>query len=193
MPNQSGKILLIIALILLFLSASAYFFLRTFKKEDDIETNVVPSSSASKKSFEASKSPEVTKDYYSKALKINIKVPTSSKVEEKFVDIKVSEGDGIIYITSVGTNLPNVKEYFADLKEKNKLAPKEYTELVINGRDSARVELMDPNDKSKTQRTYFIYDHDTVYAFYTSNELVYPILDQIVQSFEYKPSHEDKF
>lgn len=186
MPNQSGKVVLILILALLTLGASAYFFV-PFLKKQNYQEPISPVVSDIQDPKEAPQTSGLTRDYYSKALKISFKIPKDSRTEEKFVDVKVFVKNGVIAITNVGTNYSNTKEYFADLKKKNHLIPKDYQELMINGRSSVKVKLNDPNDKSKIQITYFIYDQDGIYTFYTSDEALYPVLDEIVQSFEYKP------
>lgn len=186
MPNQSGKIILVLILILLILGGAFYFILPVFKKE---YTEQIPSPSLqpSENLEKSSKPSSLTRDYYSKNLKISLKVPENARIEEKFTDIIVSFEGGKVFQTRVGTNFSSAKEYFSDLKKKNNLSPKTYGETTINGRDVVLAILSDPNNKEKDQKTYFIYDNDAIYTFYTSDEALYPILDQIVQSFEYKP------
>lgn len=185
MSNQSGKVVLVLVLLLLILGAIIYFFSPGFKKQENPEPT--PNYSNQQSVAEASKSPDSIKDYYSKNLKIGFKVPKEANIEEKFVDIIISLKNGKIIQTRIGTNFPSAREYFADLKTKNTLSPKTYEEITINGRDAILVILNDPNDRTKDQKTYFIYDHDAIYTFYSSDEALYPVLDQIVESFEYRP------
>ena len=187
MPNQSGKVVLLLVLGLLLLGAAVYFFLPTFKKQVQEEQVSIPSIQNIPAPQEANSSSGQTKDYYSKTLKINIKLPLDSQVEEKFTDIDISSKKGKVTITRVDTNFPKAKEHFKDLKEKNHLQPRAYEEKLINGKDSVLVTLADPNDRSKDQKTYFVYVDGWVYAFSSSDQALYPVLDQIVQSFEYRP------
>lgn len=184
MPNQSGKIVLIFVLILLILGAAFYFILPNFKKQNYQEP--VPISSP--QNFdEASKSSALAKPYYSKALKITFKIPENAKVNEKNSYLLVVFPNGGISMTFNGTNFRNAKEYFSDLKQKNRITPLSYSEGKINGYDYVMISDESSDNSSKREKTYFIYANSRIFAFSTSDEALYPVLDQIVQSFQYKP------
>lgn len=187
MPNQSGKIILGLVFLLLIAGISAYFFLPVFKKQDDQELASISSVSIPQNSQESGKVSEVTKDYYSRALKISFKVPQDSQIKEEFVNISILIPKGEISVTRNGTNYENSKAYYSDLKEKNKLTPREYNEGTQSKYNYISVLDEDPKDQSRNKKSYFIYADYAVYIFSTSDEALYSVLDEIVQSFEYRP------
>lgn len=184
MLNQSGKIVLVLILLLLVIGALVYFFLPVFKRQEYQEPVSTPLTSPYPK--EASKSSVLIKDYYSKVLKISFKVPTNAEVSEKNSYLLITLPIGKISITFNGTNFGNIREYFNDLKKKNKITPLSYLEGDVNGYNFVMISDEELGNESKMVKTYFIYSNNRIFAFSTSDEALYPVLDQIVQSFEYK-------
>ena len=178
MPNQSGRIALVLISSLLLIVVIAYFFAMNSQKQKYVESS--PNSSGI--TNQSSNNP-----YYSKPLKLSLKVPADAKIDEKFVDIVISLEEGEIYVTRIATNFSSAKEYFEDLKVKNSLSPGTYEEVIMNGYDAGLVTLNFAQNEARIQKTYFLYTDNFVYTFYTADESLYPALDQIVQSFEYKP------
>jgi hypothetical protein len=187
MPNQSGKIILVLILVLLILGAGTYFSLPIFKKQAYQESYVAPPVSTPQAFQEDSKSADLTKGYYSKALKISFNIPEGSTVDEKHSYLIIILPNGNISMTFNGTNYENAKEYFDDLKQRNKITPLSYLEGDRKGYSYVLISDEDVDEKLKTEKTYFVYADHGIYAFSTSDEVLYPVLDQIVQSFEYKP------
>lgn len=181
MPNQSGKILLVLILVLLTLGTAAYFLLSTRRQDQTVNYSPQPSTYPQKADTSGA-----TKDYYSKNLKISFKVPDDAKTEEKFLNINISTPDGQIFITRNGTNYESVENYYSDLKKKNHLTPIEYKEGEISSYNYVLTLDEDPNNSTKIKKTYFIYSDYGIYIFSTSDGALYPVLDRIAESFEYK-------
>lgn len=186
MRDQSGKIVLVLVLILLLLGAGVYFFLPQLQEQEysDSETTYSPEPAVN---IEGSNSSAEMKDYHSKALKISFKVPEEAQVEEKFNNLMITLPYGKISVSFNGTNFESAREYYEDLKVKHKLSPKEYSENVSKDYNYVVTIGEDPNNRTKSKKTYFIYADYAVYIFSTSDESLHLVLDQIVQSFEYKP------
>ena len=89
MPNQSGKIVLVLVLLLLILGAGIYFFILGFKKD---YTEQIPDHSiqTTDRSKEASVSSELSKKYSSKDLKISFEYPDKWFLEEKYYFIMLT-------------------------------------------------------------------------------------------------------
>lgn len=90
MPNQSGKILLVLALLLLVLGAAVYFFLPGLNQRqliNDTPGDAFPSYNNDKKNNENLNS---LKDYSSEDLKISFKYPQKWFIEEKYYFIMIT-------------------------------------------------------------------------------------------------------
>ncbi len=187
MSSQSGKIALILALLLLILGGIVYFSLPVFINNDYIKQMPVYSPVPLSSSYGVSNSTTEMKDYYSKTLRINIKVPKAAIIEEKNTITLINLPNGLISLVRTGTNYENAKDYYNDLKQKNSLSPLSYREGEINEYDYVITTDVESDNESKTNKTYFVYSENRVFAFSSSDESLYPVLDQIVESFEYKP------
>lgn len=186
MPNQSGKIILVLILLLLILGGAIYFFLPVFKKQQYIEQviNYLPQPSVQPQ--DANTSAEM-KNYQSENFNISIKVPNIAQIEEKSSIIYINLPNGRLSIIKNGTNYEDIKLYYADLKNKNSLNPLSYAEGKINKYSYVVTTDEGAKEKSRVEKTYFLYSNNRVFSISTSDEALYPILDQIVESFEYKP------
>src|SRR3989338_6695511 len=106
MPNQSGKIVLVLILLLLIAGAGVYFFLPGFKKESPIEQTPNPSITATyPNSQKAGESSELLKKYSSTDLKISFEFPKDWFVNEKDFDLMVSS-----FSTKFGANDQTTKD-----------------------------------------------------------------------------------
>jgi hypothetical protein len=164
--------------MVMIVGASTYYFLTgsNSRKESSLISDEVSNESLDKTG---------TRDYSSENLEINIRVPDESEVKEMFTNISIAINGGEVLINRTGTNYPDIKGYFLDLKTKNRLNPKTYNELIINERDSVLATLEDPNDEANEQRSYFVYVNGWVYTFSTSEQKLNPILDEIVYSSKF--------
>lgn len=187
MSNQSGKIVLILILLLLVLGASSYFFLPVLKNKESVESVVPYSPAPASSTYKESSSVAEVKDYYSKTLKISFQVPEDAMIEEKFTSINISLDSGTVSVDFNGTNFNNSQEHYKNLKEKNRLTPLSYQEGKIKNYDYVLTTDESIQNKEQTDKAYSIYADYGIYIFSTSDEALYPVLDQIVQSFEYKP------
>lgn len=178
MPSQSGKIVLVLVLLLLLIGAVIYFLIPGFKKQEFIEQ--MP------KSNEASESSKLTKDFYSKDFKIVLNIPDEFQVEDNFPRLIIKNGSKKIEVIRNGTNFSNLTEYIKDFDKKRKLKIFEEKFLKISSYPVIARELIYEDSEDK-QKSVYLYTNNFVYIFSTSDEALYPVLDQIVQSFEYKP------
>ena len=151
------------------------------------ETVSTPSPQTNVTTEEASQPSDLEQEYYSKNLKISFKVPQEANIEEKRTIITIELSNGKITILFNGTNFKSASEYYEELKLKNKLKPLSYSKLDKAPYSYVITTDKAADDKSRIEKTYFIYIDNRVYPVSASNESLYPILDQIVQSFEYKP------
>lgn len=181
MPNQTGKILLVIILVLLTSITATYFLLSTWRQGQTVNY----SSQSLTYTQRAGTSGEY-KDYYSKNLKISFKIPADARVEESFTNIKIGLGDDLISINFNGTNFENVKDHYEYLKEKNHLAPISYQQGSFHGYDYILITDKTAGSKHEEEKSYLIYADYGIYIFSTSDSALYPVLDRIVESFEYK-------
>src|SRR3989338_5928028 len=116
MPNQSGKIVLVLILLLLIAGAGVYFFLPGFKKESIIEQVPNPSITAKyPNSQEAGKSSGLLKKYSSEDLKISFDYPDEWFIDEKYFFILLTS-----YPTKIGRNeQPKEKQIEIDIHDYN--------------------------------------------------------------------------
>lgn len=121
-----------------------------------------------------------TKIFESKLMKFKISIPQELTVEEKFGQVTISSLGGKIFINRNGTNFDNLKDYLKDLGIKNKTSSWVLNYSTINNLDGAS--RLIGNDKN-----FYIYAKNWVYLFSTGSEPLYPLLDQIVQTFQYIP------
>lgn len=182
MSNQSGNIKVIFLIAILALAVVSVYGFRNgyFLKQDQnssVETKDEP--------------PNITnelelKDYYSDNLKVSFKIPANSQIQEKFTNIEIKNSEGLILVSRNGTNYDTAKAYYSDLKIKNKLSPLQYEEGANGKYDYVLLTDEDPNQIDKRVRSYIVYSNYAVYIFSTSDEVLFPILDRMVKSFEHK-------
>lgn len=179
MTNQSGRVFLLILLVGI-LGLGIYSLVSKGEQQDK--------QAASEPTNRISKNDdllEAYEDYMSEALRIKFKIPKNAQVEEKSTILLISLNSGEISITRNGTNYENPKDYYDDLKEKNKLSPLSYHE---GSKDNYNyVVTTDEATKDSVKKTYYIYKDDKVFAISANDKTLYPVLDQLVQSFEYTP------
>lgn len=194
MLNQSGKIVLVLALFLLLLGTGAYFFYPSFKSQKYTD----PSSSSlivnNKASEEMNISTDGTKDYASQDFKMTLKVPGNFEIEDSFPIFYLKNGTQMIEIIRNGTNFENLNDYLQDFDSKRSVKEVNTVEENISDYSVVSRETVDEGSGLK-QKSYYLYTDNYVYIFSTSDEILYPVLDQMVQSFEYKgtlSSGEDK-
>lgn len=185
MPNQSGRIVLVLALFLLLVGVAVYFFLPVFKKEYTEQTPN-PSGQPYGNFKEASKSSQPTKDYYSKNFKMKIASPSNFQVEDNFPIFVFSDGMKKIDIVRNGTNFNTLAKYIKDFDVKRKVREINMQEKTINNYPVVEREIA-YDEKGSQQKSIYLYVNNYVYIFSTSDKSLYSVLDQIVQSFEYKP------
>lgn len=189
MPNQSGKIVLVLVLVLLIVGAAFYFFSPSLKKQDydsnEQTPGLIPQPTPNVQ--QASESPNMTAEFYSTNLKISIRLPEGSDIQEKFTDLNINLPEGKIQIRRIGTNFGDIKSYFENLKVKNKMTLLSEKSVKVNNYEALLITMTDPNNDSKTLMEYMLLNNNFVYKFTTSDEPLYSTLNQIVQSFEYKP------
>ena|SRR3989344_2130465 len=100
MPNQSGKIVLVLILLLLIAGAGVYFFLPGFKKESIIEQVPNPSITAKyPNSQEAGESSGLSKKYSSEDLKISFEYPTGWIIDDRYKEVLLAN-----FTTSLNSN-----------------------------------------------------------------------------------------
>lgn len=172
MPNQSGKIALILIIIMLSLGALGYYiFSQNFKTDKIIGSTQDPDSDS--------------QTYTSKDFQMTLKVPEDYKVRDAFPILDIYKDDQVISIVRNGTNYQNIEEYLKDFDQKRKVNDSNRTREDRNDYEIIKRNIKGPDGDEL--RVIYLYIDNAVYIFSTSDESLYPILDQIVQSFEYKP------
>lgn len=185
MLNESGKIVLVLVLLLLLFGAVVYLLSPSLKKQGYIE-KTPGSLIKTVADEEANKLSELTKDYYSKNFKMKIASPGNFQVEDNFPIFVFSNGLKKIDIARNGTNFNTLAEYIKDFDIKRKVREVNRQEKTINNYPVLEREIA-YDGKDSQQKSIYLYIDNYVYIFSTSDESLYPILDQIVESFEYKP------
>lgn len=178
MLRQFGRSALLIFIVfgLLVLLVSSFLFAKS-KTFDS--TTEVPLASIEK---------EDDLDKYSSDLfDLSISVPEGFAVREGLNELSIYDSMGEVQLRKIGTNFSNIDGYVSNLKEKNKVAFLSETSGKVGDWDSLVITMQDPNNKDKILKEYFLYIENRIYKFSTSEEMLYPVLDEIVQSFEYRP------
>lgn len=127
------------------------------------------------------------KTFQSKAMKFNIQIPKQYQIEEKPTVVNViSQNNTKISISREGTNFKNLRDYLDDLDKQNKIKVLNKTEFTFNNYETfMRTEKY--GDGNAQGKTYYIFIDNSVYTLSTSTPSLYPVLDQIAQSFRYIP------
>lgn len=126
------------------------------------------------------------KTYTSKNLKFNVDIPSELAVNQKFTDIIIGSNSENIIISRVSTNYNNAQDYLEDLSQKNKYLVKNKEEISIDKIKGIKTTLENTIDSSE-QKVIILYVDNLIYSLSTSTPSLYPILDQIAQSFRYTP------
>lgn len=184
MPNQSGKIILVLVLFLIVLGAATYFFIPSFKQEYKEQMSTY--SPAPLVNTNKIDSPGEMKDYYSKDLKMSIQIPQKFNIDEKPAILKLKSGKELIEITRNITEYADLKEYLVFFDSKRNLTIQNENQIEVKSYEAMKRELK-YKSSNQSEMAIFVYVDNYVYIFSTSDEALYPVLDQIVESFEYKP------
>lgn len=185
MPNQSGKIVLVLVLLILVFGAAIYFFLPLLKQEssEQVALSLVTPKNTSP---EASLSSIMHKEYFSEDFKMKVISPDGFQVIDSFPSLSFNSKDKKIEIIRNGTNFDNLEDYIEEFDAKRRVEELSREEELLENYPVIKREVIYKDDKIK-QLSYYLYVENFVYIFSTSDKSLYPVLDQIVQSFEYKP------
>jgi hypothetical protein len=131
--------------------------------------------------------PDQTKTYHSKTLKISFSYPSDFQVEEKFTTISLKNNAGVVLISRNGTNFSNIESYLKDSDSKVNLKVDQENKFTAGDLDHVtRIEQFTSGSINK-HKIDFIYKDYNIYSISTSSEELYDELDQIAQSFRYIP------
>ena len=181
MIAQSGRI----ALIVIFLVVALILYILLFVvKQSPPEYSINPP-------VNSESAPPVSESfdnrYHAKISKINFWIPDDAKINEKFRSISIDTRGGTLISDFNGTNFENVKDHYASLKDRNRITPLTYREGTTGKYDYVVTTDEAANAPEKIEKTYFIYADYGIYIFSTSDQELFPILDRIIESFEYEP------
>ena len=183
MPNQSGKILLVLVLILLVFGVGAYFFLPTFKKQDYTQ-------SVHRSDYSTITDPVTFSEshiYQSQSMKFQIRKNPEFQIEEDTSFVNVFIEDKKINISRVATNYSTIEGHISYFDSKRSLETSQEQKMSTNNlKGVQRIESFQEGPIKEQKIVYLITEDGWVYTVSTSEESLYPVLDQIVQSFEYK-------
>lgn len=188
MPNQSGRIVLVLILILLVAGTLFYFFFPSLKKDidyieqaPDLTTQQPPTISQ-----DSNESSNQAKTYFSENFDFNITPPIGFRIEDNFPILTLNDGTNKIEIVRNGTNFDNLERYIQDFDSKRKIQIISSQQKNINNYPVLE-RIIGYEDQKGQQKSIYLYVDNYVYIFTTKKDSLYPVLDQIVQSFEYKP------
>jgi hypothetical protein len=129
--------------------------------------------------------------YHSRALKITFMVPSGFQIEESVYGngITIKNDIGSIEIGRGGTNSTTLDEAVNEAERRDSPPIKfENKHVTINGLDSVVVYETDPVNPALNAKLYYFYPAKYFgYSISTSTSSLYPILDQVAQSFHYTP------
>ncbi len=181
MIGHSGRIALIV--IFLVVTLVSYIFLFVVKQS--------PSEYSLNSPVKSESSPPVSESfdnrYHARISKINFWIPDDAKINEKFRSISIDTRGGTIISDFNGTNFENVKDHYASLKGRNRITPLTYREGTTGKYDYVVTTDEYANDPEKIEKIYFIYADYGIYTFSTYDQELFPVLDRIIESFEYEP------
>lgn len=125
--------------------------------------------------------------YRSKNLKFSVIIPyydNTIQEGQTYVDIKIN--GMLIEAVRNGTNFESLKEYVKDFDEKKRVQVTEEKDETINA--YATISRLETNMTTGVkQKIYYIFADSWIYSLSTSSESLFPVLDQIAQSFRYTP------
>ena len=127
------------------------------------------------------------KTFKSKNIQFAVQVPKNFEVQEKIAYVDLISSVGRINLSRNATNFDSIKDYLNDFDSKREVEVSNEVIINIGAYDSIkRIENFNigPIDE---QNLYFIYVDNWVYSISTSTQSLYPVLDQIAQSFRYIP------
>lgn len=185
MPNQSGRIILVLAFFILVAVTFGYLLVSNVKENEDAEqvTNISSDTSMVNNNINPT---ELTKKYLSADFKMKIDIPSGLLIEDKF-PLFVLKGElGEIQVVRNGTNFDDLDDYLEDFDSKRKLNLYESNPSIVNGYPVV-IRNSSTKDSEVKQKSAFLFAENYVYIFSTFDEALYPAIDQIVQSFEYNP------
>ncbi len=129
--------------------------------------------------------------YHSRSLKITFMVPSGFQVKESVYGngITIKNDIGSIEIGRGGTNSTTLDEAVNEAELRDPPPIKfENKHVTINGLDSVVVYETDPVNPALNAKLYYFYPAKYFgYSISTSTPSLYPILDQVAQSFRYTP------
>jgi hypothetical protein len=125
------------------------------------------------------------KTFRSGKINMSVQLPEDYLIEEKFTHVEFKKGNNSIALDRNAHTFSSLKEYLADVDEKDKL---EFTRVIYEFTVSDFPAVVRDELRGGVKvRMYYIFTPDWVYIFSTDSESLYPDLDQIVQSFRYTP------
>ena len=125
--------------------------------------------------------------FSSKKLKFRLQVTDNWQVKEDLTFVNLISEKGKINISRIATNFDTVDTYLKDFDSKRNINVAEVNYLKIDGYNAiSRIEVFNAGPITK-QKVYFIYIDNWVYSVSTSFPALFPVLDQIAQSFRYTP------
>ncbi len=142
-----------------------------FKKYTVPSSSSVPSNSASQtKTFRSSDVMDFT-----------IEIPEGFEVEESMGSVVIKNLSGQIEISFIGSFYTNLDDHLSD--SRNNLLKKltDTEKMTINQLEVRKGFL-------GKEKNYFIYAQTRVYFLFTNAPVLYPVLDSIVNSFQYTPN-----
>ena len=123
---------------------------------------------------------QLSKTFESKVMKFKITVSPEITVQENLGQVVISSSSGKLYVDRNGTNFSNLKDYINDLSIKNKANLQDLRYYTINNTEAA-------SGLIGSEKNILLYSDGSVYLFTTNFPNLYPLLDQIVQTFKYLP------
>jgi predicted Zn-dependent protease len=121
--------------------------------------------------------------YTSGFLHLTVTVPAGFQILDKQITFTLSNQAGDINIIKNGTQFTNLKEYLKDFDSKSSITITNEKQIILNS-----YETISRMEESRGEyKVYYIFTHNSVYVLSTSSPSLYPILDQIAQSFRYNP------
>lgn len=125
------------------------------------------------------------KTFQSSELKFSIDLNENYQVTDKLGRVSIVTPNGNLYIERNSTNFNNLGDYLKDLDNRNKtIVVKEKTKLIF---DNQAIDRLVKYRSGEMQKVTIIYANGWVYSIFSDTESLYDDLDQIAQSFRYKP------
>ena len=127
------------------------------------------------------------KTFESKLMKFSINIPKNFSAIDEPSRITIKTDNGQIYINRNGTQFSDLDTYLLNFDQNSNLKTSVDEKLTINSYKARERVFQNSDVSASKEKIYFIYVENFVYKISTSSESLYPILDQIAQSFRYTP------